>query len=93
MSKHNTRVNKVNQHPKGNELKEVYQYLQNNIATATMVSTALNIYRPNLCRRKRTLEKAGLLVEVKKGICKITRCRAAYLTCNPKFIYLYLKSL
>ena len=83
MSKHNTGVNKVNQHPKDNELKAVYDYLQTNIATATMVSTALNIYRPNLCRRKRALEKSGLLVEVKKGYCKVTRCKAAWLTTNP----------
>lgn len=85
MGKHSTNPEKLllNNHYKGNELKAVYDYLQNNIATATMAAIALNIYRPSLCRRKRTLEKAGLLVEVKAGYCKVTRCKAAYLTTNP----------
>ena len=84
-SKNNNGLNDVtNQHPKDIELKAVYEYLQNNVATATMTATALNIYRPNLCRHKKTLQKAGLLVELNKGICKITKCRAAYITCNTK---------
>ena len=83
MHKHNNGVNNLEQHPKGKELKAIYEYLQSNIATATMTATALNIYRPSLCRRKRTLEKAGLLVEVKAGYCKVTKCKAAYLTTNP----------
>lgn len=73
-----------NQHSKDNELKAVYEYLQHNIATATMTAIALNIYRPNLCRHKKSLQKAGLLAELNKGICKITKCRAAFLTCNTK---------
>jgi hypothetical protein len=74
-----------NQQPKINELIAVYEYLQNNVATATMTATALNIYRPSLCRRKRSLEKAGLLVEVKNAYCKVTKCKAAYLTTNPEW--------
>jgi hypothetical protein len=70
---------------KANELDAVYKYLQNNVATATMTATALNIYRPSLCRRKRSLEKAGLLVEVKNAYCKVTKCKAAYLTTNPEW--------
>ena len=68
---------------KDNELQAVYKYLQTHIATSTMAAVALNIYRPSLCRRKRTLEKAGLLVEVKTGYCKVTKCKAAFLTSNP----------
>ena len=82
MSNHNTGVNNSERPYKGNELQAVYEYLQSNIATATMAAAALKIYRPSLCRRKRTLEKAGLLAEVKQGYCKITRCEAAYLTTN-----------
>lgn len=83
MIDYNKGVNNVIRDPKINELMAVYQYLQYNIATATMTANALNIYRPSLCRRKRALEKVGLLVEVKKGYCKVTKCRAAYLTTNP----------
>lgn len=83
MQQHNNGVNNVNQRPKINELIAVYEYLQNNIATATMTAIALNIYRPNLCRRKRALEKVGKLVEVKKAHCLITKHIATYLTTNP----------
>jgi len=91
-TKNNNGLNDVeNQHPKGNELMAVYEYLQTHIATSTMAAVALNIYRPNLCRRKRKLEKAGLLVEVKEGICKVTRCRAAFLTTNPAWFPISLQ--
>jgi len=68
---------------KDNDLQAVFDYLQSNVATATMTAIALNIYRPSLCRRKRELERAGLLMEVKKSLCKVTKCRAAYLSTNP----------
>ncbi|UEG50872.1 hypothetical protein LK994_05210 [Ferruginibacter lapsinanis] len=68
---------------KDNELQQVYTYLQKNCATATMTATALNIYRPNLCRYKMKLQKAGQLAEVKKGYCKITKHLANFLTTNP----------
>ena len=71
------------QHSKDNELQAVYDYLQNNTDTATMAAVALNIYRPNLCRRKRTLQKAGHLIEIKKGICPVTKHLAAFLSTNP----------
>jgi hypothetical protein len=67
----------------GNELYQVFNYLNQYTATSTMVATALNIHRPNLCRYKRLLEKAGYLTETQKGICKITGHRAAFLTTNP----------
>ncbi len=70
-------------HPKGRELYRVFIYLQKHTATASMVAAALNIHRPNLCRYKREWEKTGRLAEVKKGICKITKHRAYYLTTNP----------
>ncbi len=70
-------------HGKDSELKAVFDYLFRQPATATQVSVALNIYRPNLCRRKRKLEKDGRLWEVKKIICPITKHPAMQLTCNP----------
>ena len=83
MEQHNKGVNDINVCLKGKELQQVYEYLQQHCATATMTATSLNIYRPNLCRRKRTLEKAGLLAEVKKGCCSITKLVATYITTNP----------
>ncbi len=68
---------------KNSELQRVFIYLQKHTATASMVAAALHIHRPNLCRHKRELEKAGRLAEIKKGLCKITKHRAAYLTTNP----------
>lgn len=86
MRKHNTGVNKVKQRPKYNELKAVYEYLQNNIASATIVATALNIYRPNLSLRKRKLEISGLLVVVTKGYCKLTKRWVQFFTTNPAWM-------
>jgi Cdc6-like AAA superfamily ATPase len=70
----------------GVQTKIYFQYLQNHIATNSMVSKALNIPQKNLCRYKRTLEDAGLLFEVYKGICKLTKFRATYLTTNKVLI-------
>lgn len=81
--KHTTRGNDVFEPRKDKELKAVWEYLQDKVATQTQVAVALNIYRPNLCRRKRTLEKIGELAVVKKGICPITKHKAGFITTNP----------
>ena len=73
-----------NQNYKDNEIQRVYDYLQRETATVTLAAVALNIYRTNLCRRKRTLQKAGHLIEVKKGYCPITKRNGVqFLTTNP----------
>jgi hypothetical protein len=66
-----------------NQLKTIFQYLQNNVATASMVADATGIYQKNICRYKRDLEKVGRLWEVTKDTCKKTGFRAWYLTTNP----------
>jgi Mn-dependent DtxR family transcriptional regulator len=71
---------------KDNEILMVYEYLQNNTATATMVAVDLNIYRPSLCRYKRRLERQGLLAETRKDYCAITRRKASYLTTNSSLM-------
>jgi hypothetical protein len=65
------------------QLKAVRLYLTENVATSAMAANALNIRIPNVCRYKRQLEKANQLIVLNKGICKLTRHRADYLTCNP----------
>ena len=77
-----------------NQLKTIFQYLQEHTATASMVSAATGIPQKNICRYKRDLEKAGLLFEVEKKLCRQTGFRAWYLTTNselsPRSTQLYL---
>ncbi len=69
------------------QTKIYFQYLQNHIATNSMVSKATGIPHKNLTRYKlMILEEAGLLFEVYKGICKHTKHRATYLTTNKALI-------
>lgn len=63
-----------------NQLQTIFQYLQQNVATASMIADATGIYQKNICRYKRDLEKAGLLWEVEKTTCKKTGFKAWYLT-------------
>lgn len=65
------------------ELQTIFQYLQEHIATASMVADATGIYQKNICRYKRDLEKAGRLWEIEKKLCKKTGFKAWYLTTNP----------
>ena len=63
------------------QLKTIFYFLQENIATASMVANATGIPQKNICRFKRDLEKAGLLWEVKKETGKNTG--------NTAFKYFY----
>lgn len=67
---------------KSTQLKTIFNYLQNHIATASMVTDATGIPQKCITRYKRDLEKQGLLAEVKKGYCKITNHWAWYITTN-----------
>lgn len=69
---------------KSTEISRVYHYLYKNIATASQASIDLDIWRANVCWLKRELEKDGLLREVKKDKCPITKHKAAFLSTNPK---------
>lgn len=66
------------------QLKTIFQYLQEHIATASMVSAATGIPQKNICRYKRNLEKAGRLWEIEKKLCKKTGFKAWYITTNPE---------
>jgi hypothetical protein len=63
-----------------NQLQTIFQYLLENIATASMIAKATGVYQKNICRYKRDLEKAGRLWEIEKKPCKETGFRAWYLT-------------
>ncbi len=64
------------------QIKTIFHFLQKNIATASMVSEATGIPQKNICRYKRDLEKSGLLAEVRKGICELTKFKAYFITCD-----------
>jgi hypothetical protein len=83
MLDHNNGGADKNQCSKVTELKAVFELLKVKPITATEAAVVLNIYRPSLCRRKRTLEKAGLLTELKKAKCPITKHTAWLLSTNP----------
>lgn len=65
------------------QLQTIFQYLQKQIATASMITEATGIPQKNICRFKRDLEKAGRLWEIEKTLCKKTGFKAWYLTTNP----------
>jgi hypothetical protein len=68
-----------------NQIQTIFQYLHERIATASMVADATGIYQKNICRYKRDLEKAGMLWEVEKKLCRKTGFKAWYITTNPDF--------
>ena len=86
MQQHNT-GDKSNNSPKDNthynQLQTIFEYLQKNVATASMIADATGIYQKNICRYKRDLEKAGRLWETEKKACKKTGFKAYYLTTDP----------
>ncbi|MBE7442125.1 MAG: hypothetical protein HS119_06705 [Flavobacteriales bacterium] len=67
-----------------NQLQTIFEYLKENIATASMVSEATGVPQKNITRYKRDLELAGRLWEVEKKLCKKTGFRAWYITTNPE---------
>ncbi len=67
-----------------NQKMKVFQYLQKNIATASMVARDTGIPQKNITRYKRQLEKTGHLWEIEKKLCKETGFRAWYLSADPE---------
>jgi len=65
------------------QLATIFEYLQNNVATASMVTADTGIPQKCITRYKRDLEKAGKLWEVEKKPCRKTGFKAWYLTTNP----------
>jgi hypothetical protein len=66
------------------QLKTIFLYLKNQIATASMVSEATGVKQKNICRYKADLQKCGQLGEVEKKTCKVTGFKAWYLTTNSE---------
>jgi|GEM_PF-441583 len=66
-----------------NQLKTMFQYLQENTATASMVAEATGIPQKNICRYKRKLQLAGKLWGIERKSCCLTGFNAWYLTTDP----------
>jgi len=62
------------------QLQTIFQYLQENVATASMVADATGVPQKCITRYKRDLEKVGKLWEIRKTTCKKTGFKAWYLT-------------
>ena len=84
MENQNNKANRIQQQHNKNktQIQTIFNYLQNNVATATMVYQATGIAQKCITRHKRHLEKLGKLAEVKRQRCKITNCWAWYITTN-----------
>ena len=85
MKNQNSKANNKRQRQFSNnttQLKPIFNYWQNNTATASMVTEATGIPQKCITRYKRDLEKLGLLAEVKKGYCKVTNHLAWFNTTN-----------
>jgi Fic family protein len=65
-----------------NQLQTIFQYLSENVVTASMLSKATGVPQKCITRYKRDLEKVGRLAEVKKGYCQLTGFKAWYITTN-----------
>ncbi|MGV3538380.1 MAG: hypothetical protein ACO1OQ_01125 [Rufibacter sp.] len=63
-----------------NQMQRFYEYLQVNVATASMAASAIGVPQKNITRYKRMLEEAGKLWETTKAKCRETGFIASYLT-------------
>jgi hypothetical protein len=82
----NNNPNSVLQHENTdfrNQLKTIFHYLQEHVATASMVADATGVPQKNICRYKRDLEQSNRLWEIEKKLCRKTGFRAWYLTTDP----------
>lgn len=68
------------------ELITIFEYLEKNVCTASMLSDATGIKQKNITRYKRDLEKQNLLREVYKDYCKLTGFKAWYITAKPDLL-------
>lgn len=65
------------------QIKTIFHFLQEHVATASMVTEATGISQKNICRYKRDLEKASMLWETERKDCRHTGFKAWYLTTDP----------
>lgn len=65
------------------QLQTIFLYLQDHVATASMVAAATGVPQKCITRYKRDLERNRMLWEVERKYCKLTGFKAYYLTTDP----------
>lgn len=73
---------------KQTQMNTVSAYLEDHIATASMVSKATGIPRSSIYAYKRRIDKSGRLFKVEKSSCQQTGYKAWYLTALSENVYL-----
>ena len=63
-----------------------FDYLQDHVASCTMVCAETGILQKNACRHKRQLEESNLLWKLYEKRCSITKRKVAWLTTNPELV-------
>ena len=66
-----------------NQIQTIFQYLQEHVATASMVSAETGVPQKCITRYKRDLENAGMLWEIERKDCQHTGFKAWYITTDP----------
>lgn len=68
------------------EIDVFFDYLQENVCTATMASEALSIPQKHVTRYKKELQDKNLLFIITIAPCHITGFKAQWITTNPSMI-------
>jgi len=75
----------ISQHQR-NEDQIFFEYLQDHVASCSMVCEATGLRQKNCTRFKRDYEKANLLWELYEKRCDITGRKVAWLTTNSELV-------
>ncbi len=65
------------------QMKKVFNAFSTQPKTMKMVSIQTGIDRANICRYVAEWKEQNSIQEVRKGLCRITKHRAGYLTTDP----------
>lgn len=66
------------------QMDKVFKAFKERPSTMLMVSIKTGVLRANICRYVAKWEKQGKIAEVKKDLCKVSKCQAGYYTTDSK---------
>jgi hypothetical protein len=73
------------------QMIKVFEAFKRNPSTMLMVSIETGVFRANICRYVAGWKRQGSIFNLKDGICKISKHRAAYYTTDTNLITQALK--